>query len=67
MTSDRRSATYRHKSKTLGRNNRSKGELEIERLLTEVENDSNDPYIKWLAHEWRNLLNELKEKGVIDK
>ena len=65
MTLDKRSATYRHKSKTHGRNDRSKGKLEIERLLTEVENDSNDPYIKWLAHEWHNLLKELKEKGLM--
>ena len=40
---------------------------EIERLLTEIERDSNDAYIKWLAHEWHNLLKELKEKGLIEK
>ena len=67
MTSDRRSATYRHKLKTHGRNNRSKGGLEIERLLTEVERNSNDIYIKWLARELHDLLKELEEKGVIDK
>ena len=67
MTSSKRLTTYGHKSKTHGRNNRSKGGLEIERLLTEVEDDSNDVYIKWLAHEWRNLLKMLKEKGLIEK
>lgn len=40
---------------------------EIERLLTEVERDSNDIYIKWLARELHDLLKELEEKGVIDK
>lgn len=67
MTLDKRSATYRHKSKTHGRNDRSKGKLEIERLLTEVENDSNDVYIKWLARELHDLLKVLEDKGVIDK